>query len=195
MSLFKIDNRTLRLLGAQVNLSETFNHVLRTTAQREVLPFRLQVDRAPATSTFTIEIGRERHSLVLQNDKKTHLKLADFIEEIANGSALMAAPLALGIPHASRQYGSFTTDQLQQVFELVCTGGTVTLEAGFDLPIHLAIHRNGLRSAFTVIVSIGVKQPRTQCFTARGSAVELYEKVANALLRIADAATPAAHAA
>lgn len=195
MSLFKIDNRTLRLLGAQVNLSETFNHVLRTTPQRQVLPFRLQVDRAPARTTFIIEIGYERHSLVLQNDKKTHLKLADFIEEIANGPAFVSAPLKLQVRHASRQFGCFTSEQLQQVFELICTGGALRLDAGFDLPINLAIHRNGLRSAITVIVSIGVKQPRTQCFTARGSAVELYEKVANALLRIADAATPAAHAA
>lgn len=195
MNLFKIDNRTLRLLGAQVNLSETFNHVLRSTPRRHVLPFRLQVDREPAKTTFTVEIGCEKHSLVLQNDNKTHLKLADFIEEIANGRALVSAPLKLRVRHASRQFGRFTPEQLQQVFELVCTGGTLTLEAGFDLPIQLAIHRNGLRSAITVIVSIGVKQPRTQCFTARGSAVELYEKVANALLRIADAATPAAHAA
>lgn len=89
MSLFKIDNRTLRLLGAQVNLSETFNHVLRSTPQRDVLPFRLQVDREPTRTAFTIEIGCERHSVVLHNDKKTHLKLADFIEEIANGPFLV----------------------------------------------------------------------------------------------------------
>lgn len=194
MNQFKIDNRTLRLLGAQVSLTETFAHVLRSTPQREQLPFRLQVDRSTTQTQFIVELGNERHSLVLQNEKKMHLKLADFIEEIANGQQVADHP-AIRIPHASRQFGAFSQEQRQQVFELVCTGGTLKLDMGFDLPVDVCIHRNGLSSAITAIVSIGVKAPRTKCFTARGSAAELYEKVTESIRKIAIAATPAAHAA
>jgi hypothetical protein len=85
MSKFKLDNRTLALLHAQVNLSETFNHTLRTTPHHDVLAFRLKVERSKADTHFTVELGTERHTLTLTNSKKMHLKLADFIEEIANG--------------------------------------------------------------------------------------------------------------
>jgi len=195
MSNFKIDNRTLRLLGAQVNLSETFTHVLRSTPQREALPFCLKVDRSKIDTAFTIEMGSNRHSLVLQNDKRMHLKLADFIEEIANGPFDSCPLQAMRVRHAERQFGVFDVDQRQKVFELVCTGGTLSLDLGFELPIEVAIHRSGLRSNITAIVSIGIKQPRTKCFTACGTTVEMYEKVSESIHRIAAAATPAAHAA
>lgn len=37
MSKYKIDNRTLTLLKAQVHLTETFNHLLRAEVHREAL--------------------------------------------------------------------------------------------------------------------------------------------------------------
>ena len=74
-----IDNRTLQLLNAQVNLTETFNHVLRTAPKRECLAFRLKAERGAVESTFVVELGSERHTLTLPNEKKMHLKLADFI--------------------------------------------------------------------------------------------------------------------
>ena len=87
MSKLKLDNRTLTLLKAQVNLTETFNHVLRTEPQRLALSFRLKVERRKADTHFTVELGVERHTLTLPNSKKMHLSLADFIEEIVNGPA------------------------------------------------------------------------------------------------------------
>lgn len=63
MSKFKIDNRTLALLHAQVNLSETFNHTLRSAPRREALAFRLKVERNKADTHFTVELGSERHTL------------------------------------------------------------------------------------------------------------------------------------
>jgi hypothetical protein len=196
MSKFKLDNRTLALLNAQVNLSETFNHTLRTTPRRDVLAFRMKVERSKADTHFTIELGSERHTLTLINSKKMHLKLADFIEEIANGPADPSAlPESLPALHANRRYGAFDVERKQQVFELVRTGGAINLDLGFEQPIYLAVHRNKTRSGITTIMGIGVKSPRTKCFTVYGTDVELYGMVVESINNLAAAATPAAHAA
>jgi Txe/YoeB family toxin of Txe-Axe toxin-antitoxin module len=196
MSKFKLDNRTLQLLNAQVNLSETFNHTLRSTPKREALAFRLKVERSTSDTLFVIELGSERHTLTLQNERKMHLKLADFIEEIANGpfDASNTVDL-LNIPHSDRQYARFDIEHKQRVFELVRTGGVVSLDMGFELPLHVAIHRTKTRIGVTTIMSIGVKSPRTKCFTVCGSDVEIYEKVVESINHLAAVATPAAHAA
>lgn len=196
MSKFKIDNRTLTLLSAQVKLSETFSHTLRSTPQRVALPFRLKVERNQVDSTFTVELGSERHTLTLPHSTKTHLKLADFIEEIANGpiDPSNTADL-LNLPHASRQYARFDVENRQRVFELVRTGGALSLDMGFELPIHVAIHRTQTRIGVTTIMSIGVKRPRTKCFTVSGTDAEIYEQVAESINHLAAVATPAAHAA
>lgn len=196
MSKFKLDNRTLQLLNAQVNLTETFNHVLRSAPKREVLAFRLKVERSTSNTHFTIELGSERHSLTLKNAKKMHLKLADFIEEIANGPADASNTAELlTLPHATRQYARFDVENRQRVFELVRTGGSLSLDMGFELPIHVAIHRTQTRTGITTIISIGVKRPRTKCFTVCGTDAEIYEKVAESINHLATVATPAAHAA
>jgi len=196
MIKYKIDNRTLQLLNAQVNLTETFNHVLRTAPKRECLAFRLKVERGTVESTFVVELGSERHTLTLPNDKTMHLKLADFIEEIANGPLDPSHTSDLVHPlHADRQYGRFEVQDKQRVFELIRTGGVVSLDMGFDLPLHVAVHRPNTLSCITAILSIGNKSPRTRCFTACGTDVEILGKVSESISQIAAAATPAAHAA
>ncbi|MFJ2388648.1 hypothetical protein [Pseudomonas koreensis] len=196
MIKYKIDNRTLQLLNAQVNLTETFNHVLRTAPKRECLAFRLKSERGTVKSTFVVELGYERHTLTLQNDKKMHLKLADFIEEIANGPLDPSNTRDLThLPHASREYGRFEVQDKQRVFELVRTGGVLSLDMGFDLPLHVAIHRTRTRRGVTVILSIGNKSPNTSCFTVCDTDVEIYGKVTESIIHLAAAATPAAHAA
>ncbi len=196
MSKFNLDNRALQLLNAQVNLSGTFNHVLRSATEREALAFRLKVERNASDTLFVVELGSERHTLTLPNEKKMHLKMADFIEEIVNGpfDANNTADL-LNITHSSRHYARFDTEHKQQVLELVRTGGVVSLDMGFELPIHLALHRTKTRSGVTTIMSIGEKRPRTKCFTVYGSDVEIFEKVSESINHLAAAATPAAHAA
>lgn len=196
MSKYKLDNRTLQLLNAQVNLTQTFNHVLRTTPKRECLTFRLKVERGTVESTFVVELGSERHTLTLQNDKKMHLKLADFIEEIANGPLDPSnTNYLVSLAHAEREYGRFDILDRQRVFELVITGGTLSLDMGFELPLHVAIHRTHTRLGVTTILSIGKKSPRTKCFTVCGSDVEIYGKIVESINHLAAAATPAAHAA
>ncbi|MGX1184754.1 hypothetical protein AB7M29_002433 [Pseudomonas sp. F-14 TE3623] len=196
MSKFKLDNRTLQLLNAQVNLTETFNHVLRSAPKRESLAFRLKVERDTSETIFVVELGSERHTLTLKNAKKMHLKLADFIEEIANGPFDPSNTSDLEHrPHASREYGRFEIQDKQRVFELVRTGGTLSLDMGFDVPLHVAVHRTHTRPGVTTILSIGVKSPHTKCFTVCGTDVEIYGKVTESINHLAAAATPAAHAA
>jgi hypothetical protein len=196
MIRFKIDNRTLQLLRAQVNLTETFNHVLRTAPKRECLAFRLKVERGTEESVFVVELDSERHTLTLQNEKKMHLKLADFIEEIANGPFDTSNTSGLvHRPHASREYGRFEVQDKQRVFELVRTGGVLRLDMGFDLTLHVALHRTHTRSGVTAILSIGNESPHTRCFTVYGSDAEIYGKVNESINCLAAAATPAAHAA
>lgn len=196
MSKYKLDNRTLQLLNAQVNLTETFNHTLRSKPKREALSFRLKVERNTSDTLFTVELGSERHTLTLKNEKKMHLKLADFIEEIVNGpfDPNSTADL-LSLPHASREYARFDVENRQRVFELVRTGGVLSLDMGFELPLHVAIHRTQTRTGATTIMSIGVKRPRTKCFTVCGNDVDIYEKVVESINHLAAVATPAAHAA
>ncbi|MHA6139913.1 hypothetical protein ACX3YC_21180 [Pseudomonas mohnii] len=195
MIKYKIDNRTLQLLNAQVNLTETFNHVLRTAPKRECLAFRLKAERGTVESTFVVELGSERHTLTLQNDKKMHLKLADFIEEIANGPLDPSNTSDVVYrPHADRQYVRFEVQAKQRVFELVHTGGVLSLDMGFDLPLHVALHRTQTRSGVTAILSIGKKSPHTRCFTVYGSNAEIYGKVTESINHLATVATPAAHA-
>ncbi|HAB95247.1 MAG TPA: hypothetical protein DCE83_00165, partial [Enterococcus sp.] len=188
MSKYKLDNRTLTLLKAQVCLTETFNHLLRAEVQREALAFRLKVERRKADTQFTIELGCERHTLTLTNSKKMHLKLADFIEEIVNGPTSPTDPSSL--PHSDRRYGVFEIEHKQRVFDLVKTGGALSLDMGFEQPINLAIHRNKTRTGITTIMSIGVRKPRTKCFTVYGSDVEIYSMVAESITHLAAVATP-----
>lgn len=193
MSKYKLDNRTLTLLKSQVNITETFNHLLRAEVQREALAFRLIVERRKADTHFTVELGSERHTLTLTNSKKMHLKLADFIEEIVNGPVNPSDTSS--VPHADRRYGVFEIEHKQRVFDLVQTGGALSLDMGFEQPINLAIHRNKTRTGITTIMSIGVKKPFSKCFTVCGSDVEIYSMVAESITHLAAVATPAAHAA
>lgn len=196
MSKYKLDNRTLQLLNAQVNLTETFNHVLRSIPKRDNLAFRLKVERNTSDTLFTVELGSERHTLTLKNEKKMHLKLADFIEEIVNGPFDPSNPSdLLNLPHASRQYARFDVENKQRVFELVSTGGVLSFDMGFDLPMHVAIHRTHTRRGATIILSIGNKGPNTRCFTVSDTNAEIYLMVIESINHLAAAATPAAHAA
>jgi hypothetical protein len=186
MRTLTLSDQSLQLLNAQVNLSGTFNHTLRS-AERPALPFRLIVDREAQSTAFIVEIGEQRHSIVLRNGKATHGELVDFITEIANGCV---EPIRLE-PSGAK----LNADLREQVFDVIGRGGAMTLEVGLELPINVAVHRNRTRSAVTTIMSIGVKRPRTKCFTVCGSDAEIYEKVAESLNHLITVATPATEAA
>ncbi|MBA1231485.1 hypothetical protein G7013_17700 [Pseudomonas viridiflava] len=191
MSKYKLDANTLVLLKAQAKLTETFNHTI-CSPKSGALPFRLKVEHASAETQFRVEIGNQRHSLTLPNTTTMHLQLAAFIEEIANG------PLDLGTSTAKRLDGKYDVldEQLSlQVFDLVRRGGVLSLDVGLGLPIHVSIHRNRTRTAATTLMTIGVRQPRTKCFTLSGTDVEIHEKVVESINHLASIATPAMQAA
>ncbi|WP_122435258.1 hypothetical protein [Pseudomonas viridiflava] len=191
MSKYKLDIKTLALVKAQAKLTETFNHTIRS-AKSGALPFRLKVEHTSAETVFRIEIGNQRHSLTLPNTPTMHLQLAAFIEEIANG------PLDLSTSAAKRINGKYSVldEQLSlQVFDLVRRGGMLSLDVGLEQPIHVSIHRNRTRTAATTLMSIGVRQPRTKCFTLSGPDAEIHEKVVESINHLASIATPAMQAA
>lgn len=195
MSKFKLAPNALQVLNAQVNLTGVFNHTLRADQDRR-LPFRLTVDRNESDTAFTIDMGSQRHSITLEHGKATHLRLADFIEEIANGPMDPGSSTdSLPIFGNARRVAGFSDELRHQVFELVKRGGAVSLDVGLELPVHVAVHRNKTRTAVTTIMSIGVKRPRTKCFTVSGPDMEMYEKVTESLTHLITVATPAAEAA
>ncbi|NAO25920.1 hypothetical protein PsdCFBP2356_04905 [Pseudomonas syringae pv. dysoxyli] len=191
MSKYKLDAKTLALLKAQAKLTETFNHTIRS-AKSGALPFRLKVEHTSAETVFRIEIGNQRHSLTLPNTPTIHLQLVAFIEEIANGS------LDLGTSTAKCIDGKYSVldEQLSlQVFDLVRRGGMLSLDVGLEQPIHVSVHRNRTRTAATTLMTIGVRQPRTKCFTLSGPDAEIHEKVVESINHLASIATPAMQAA
>lgn len=195
MKKLKLDEQSLQLLQAQANLSGEFHHTLRAR-QGADMPFRLTVDRSPPSVAFTVHMGTQRHSIELPINAAMHRKLANFIEEIANGSAddpaLIDAPVSM-IPV---QAGKGLTAALHdQVFQLVRRGGFISLQVGLELPIHIAVHRNRSRQGVTTIMCIGHRRPRTKCFTVYGADEATYEKLAESLNDLILLATPAAEAA
>lgn len=194
MSKFHLSPHGLKRLSAQVQLAGTFNHTLRASPNRQ-LPLRIAVDRNEIDTTFRVEIGTQRHSVTLDHDQLIHLRLADFIEEIANGPELDQSPDILTKLRSVEGVAGFTDEIRSQVFGLVSRGGALELDVGLPLPIILAIHRNKTRSAITAIMSIGVKRPRTQCFTASGSELDMYEVIAESLHYLITVASPATKAA
>ncbi|RXT63907.1 hypothetical protein [Pseudomonas syringae] len=191
MSKYKLDSKTLALLKAQTKLTETFNHTIRS-AKSGVMPFRLKVEHTSAETHFRVEVGNQRHSLTLPNAPTMHLQLAAFIEEIANG------PLDLGTSTAKRTDGKYSVldeELSQQVFNLVRRGGMLSLDVGLEQPIHVSVHRNRTRTAATTLMTIGVRQPRTKCFTLSGPDAEIHEKVVESINHLASIATPAMQAA
>ncbi|WP_122549798.1 hypothetical protein [Pseudomonas viridiflava] len=191
MNRYKLDANTLALLKAQAKLTETFNHTIRSAKSR-LLPFRLKVEHASTETRFRVEVGNERHSLTLPNNPKMHVKLAAFIEEIANG------PLDLATSATKRSDGKHNVldEQLSlQVFDLIRRGGMLSLDVGLEQPIHVSIHRNRTRTAATTLMTIGVRQPRTKCFTLSGPDSEIHEKVVESINHLASIATTAMQAA
>lgn len=195
MSRLKLDANTLALLKAQVRLTETFNHTMRSL-RGDSLPFCLNVERTTDQTRFIVAMGGHRDSLTLPNGKAMHLKLAAFIEEIANGQAisnLQSSLEALRWPDTGPN--NLDEQTSQKIFNLVRRGGSLILDVGLELPIHVAMHRNRTRSAVTTVMSIGVKRPRTKCFTVAGTDAEIYKQIIESINHLISVASPAAHAA
>lgn len=197
MNNFSLEDRTLQLLAAQANLNGTFNHTCLSALTGHQLMFRFQVERNSATSTFTLELGGERHSITLPHDhSRIHLRLADFIEAVANGRVDTGEPAVPRItPQPVEAEALLDTEQCQQLRDLLRKGGLLSLDLGFELPLHVAVHRTRSRLGITAILSIGVRRPRTSCFTFYGHDSQAMERLVESILHLAAVATPAMQAA
>lgn len=194
MSDLKLDSNTLALLKAQVRLTETFNHSLRSAGGS--LRFSLNVEHTPDRTRFIVEMGGQRHSLTLPNSKSMHLKLAGFIEDIAKGQVASNLQQNLNAPLRAHAAENILDEQTcSQVFNLIRRGGGLNLDSGIGLPLHIAIHRNRTRPAVTTVMSIGVSHPRTKCFTISGTDAEMHGQIIESINHLISVASPAAYAA
>ena len=193
MNRFVMPDKTLHLLAAQVNLNGTFNHTCRSQNTNQPLTFQLQVERSPGETLLIVVMNDERHSLtVYNNDRYTHLVLADFIECSVNSHMDTAEPAMPRISAESVERGQLLDDhQLQQLHQLVRNGGALLLEVGLDAPVNLTVHRTRNRSGITAILTTSDLCALTACFTAYGNDQHSTERLLQALNHLVASATAA----
>lgn len=81
-----VEERSMPLFRAQCNLNGTFRHRCFSLHSDERVPYQLTVERGSQATTFVVEMLGQRHSLTLHKiPKHIDLRLADFVESIANG--------------------------------------------------------------------------------------------------------------
>lgn len=198
MSNFTLPEDALIRLAAQVNVSGTFTHTVRSAYSRHQVMLRLTIERGGEDTEATVEIGGERHHITLQNnDPARHIHLADFIDAIANGRVDSAAPAPARVtrtPLLPEPEPLLDATQEAALQLLVRKGGTLELQLGFEHPVRVAVHRTHSRSGITAIASIGEARPRTSCFTAYGMHYSCYERLLQSVEHLAACAAPKAAA-
>ena len=168
---FTLPEEGLQRLAAQLNLSGTFTHALRS-AYGHRLEARVRIERGQPNTTVRIQMGDQAHSLDVQTaHPEKHLQVADFIDAIANGrvdGGELAPPRVTREPLLPEPAALLDETQLGRLKHMVRHGGFASLETGHEHPIHVAVHRTRPAEGVTVIASIGAARPRTKCFTVRG---------------------------
>ena len=194
MNKFVLEPRCVGLLAAQVNLNGTFNHISRDSTTKHRLEFTLQVDRGHPDSVFKVTLGAQCHSITLPNGRRnTHLRLATFIQDIADGRILgPSEPVADSDESTHSDTFPLSADQYQVIKRLMDKGGIASLDLGHELPIHVAVHRRASHPDITAILSIGVTRPHTRCVTLSGN--QALERLLQVIARVANMARPSAAA-
>lgn len=199
MNTFTLSSRTLTLLAAQLNLNGSFNHSCRSTCARHSLLFRLKVERGPASTEATVELGGQRHSLTLPHDEpRPAHRLADFVEAIANGRLESAEPAPARVLDGivPEEVPLLDDDQVRQLRHVVQCGGFLDLHLGHAQPIRVAIHRNRPRPGITGILALGESRPHTILLANyEGSESKAYARIVEAVEHLSLAALPATGAA
>lgn len=198
MNNFTLPEDALTRLTAQVNMSGTFNHTVRSAYGRQQVNLKLRVERGPATTEATVIMGDERHSMTLVNDDpERHIQLADYIDAIANGrvdSATPAPARVTRLPLLPEPEPLLDATQEAALHLLVRRGGTLDLPITHEHPVRVAVHRTHSRTGITAIVSIGERRPRTSCFTVYGSHSSCYERLLQSVEHLAVSAAAKAAA-
>ncbi|QTS88278.1 hypothetical protein JLK41_08995 [Ectopseudomonas khazarica] len=188
------EDNLLRLL-AQLNMTGTFNHtVSRMPYSREQVTFRIRIERGNPATAVRIEMGEMVHCMdVKTDDPEKHLKVADFIDAIANGrvdGGEPAPPRVTRQPLLPEPDALLSTDQTNRLRYMVRHGGFASLETGLALPINVAVHRTRPAEGVTIIASIGTAKPRTKCFTVRGDQHECLKRLLSSIEHLHIIATP-----
>lgn len=191
---FTLPEDALTRLSAQLNLTGTFNHSVRSAFGGLQVMFKLVVERGPDTTAVKVEMAGERHSIRVQNtDPQRHVQVADLIDAIANGrvdSAEVAPARVTRMPLLPEAPELLSSDQLGRIKYMVRHGGSAALETGHELPINVAVHRTATSKGITAIVSTGNRRPRTSCFTVRGTDADCLKRLLASIEHTHIAATP-----
>ena len=108
-------------LGAQLNLNGTFHHTLRND-QRVSMAATVAIEQCGAAICAQINISRSRHSITLDRSKTAAMRLAGYIESIANGEG----PIGMSEPGE---------EQLAQSMEVALRKAIRTGQGTHYLPI------------------------------------------------------------
>lgn len=169
---FTLPEEGLQRLTAQLNLTGTFTHTLRSAYGGHQLLARVRIERGQFRTAVRIEMGDQVHTLDVQTaHPEKHLQVADFIDAIANGrvdGGELAPARVTRQPLLPEPAALLDETQLGRLKHMVRHGGFASLETGHEHPIHVAVHRTRPAEGVTVIASIGAARPRTKCFTVRG---------------------------
>lgn len=191
---FTLPEEGLQRLTAQLNLTGTFTHTLRSAYGGHQLMARVRIERGQPTTAVRIEMGDQVHTLDVQTaHPEKHLQVADFIDAIANGrvdGGELAPPRVTRQPLLPEPAALLDETQLGRLKHMVRHGGFTSLETGHEHPIHVAVHRTRPAEGVTIIASIGAARPRTKCFTVRGDQRECLKRLLISIEHLHIIATP-----
>lgn len=191
---FTLPEEGLQRLTAQLNLTGTFTHTLRSAYGGHQLMARVRIERGQPNTAVRIEMGEQVHTLDVQTaHPEKHLQVADFIDAIANGrvdGGEPAPPRVTRQPLLPEPAALLDETQLGRLKHMVRHGGFASLETGHEHPIHVAVHRTRPAEGVTVIASIGAARPRTKCFTVRGDQRECLKRLLISIEHLHIIATP-----
>ncbi|RMH85200.1 hypothetical protein EA796_06740 [Pseudomonas sp. AOB-7] len=191
---FTLSEEGLQRLAAQLNLTGTFTHTLRSAYGGHQLLARVRIERGNPTTAVKVEMGDQVHSLDVQTAHlEKHLQVADFIDAIANGrvdGGELAPPRVTRQPLLPEPEALLDESQLGRLKHMVRYGGFASIETGHEHPIHVAVHRTRPAEGVTVIASIGAARPRTKCFTVRGDQRECLKRLLISIEHLHITATP-----
>lgn len=191
---FTLPEEGLQRLTAQLNLTGTFTHTLRSAYGGHQLMARVRIERGQPNTAVRIEMGEQVHTLDVQTaHPEKDLQVADFIDAIANGrvdGGELAPPRVTRQPLLPEPASLLDETQLGRLKHMVRHGGFASLETGHEHPIHVAVHRTRPAEGVTIIASIGAARPRTKCFTVRGDQRECLKRLLSSIEHLHIIATP-----
>ncbi|MNO67638.1 hypothetical protein D3C76_584460 [compost metagenome] len=166
---FTLSDNSTQSLAAQLQLNGTFNHTCRSAFGQRNIQLRMKVEQAHGEANVTIEMGGQRHSIVISHKVPNGWStLADFIDAIANGRVDSAEPApARTLPPMPEPEPLLDTAQQEQLQRLARKGGFADFHVGLELPVKVAVHRTYSTPGITAILSIGERMPRTTAWTLR----------------------------